>query len=452
MTATPVLFPAYDPSIHDYVTRCAGRPSVRISTASAAGTFAVIQGRARRTATLALAPGRAVTVEARGAGGTSTYRIRCLPADFPAWQVSGEAPSRWYVATPSLPVTPNGGHYVVIFDNHGTPVWWFRDAETPIDAKLLPGNLVAYATFDGHDPAYQVRKLDGTLVKRIKAPDGQIDDHELQQTASGDRFYLVYQPKPHVDISALGGPADATVLDGQIEEVSPSGKLLWTWSTADHVGIGEMAAWRDLIVAGPLEDPAGDPAYDVYHANSISVSGDLVLVSLRYANAVYAIDRTTGDVVWKLGGTPTPQSLSLVGDPLAPSPFSGQHDARLLPDGTITVFDDESFTGRPPRAVQYRIDSAARTATFMRSVSDPDVTASSCCGSARLTADGDWLVSWGGDPTFGEYAPDGRMLLRVSFDDVFSYRVIPVAASRLSATTLRAGMDAMVRARLAGAF
>jgi hypothetical protein len=44
------------------------------------------------------------------------------------------------------------------------------------------------------------------------------------------------------------------------------------------------------------------------------------------------------------------------------------------------------------------------------------------------------------------------MLLRVSFDDVFSYRVIPVAASRLSATTLRAGMDAMVRARLAGAF
>jgi hypothetical protein len=448
MTATPGLFPAYAPSVHDYVTRCAGRAAVRITTSSAAGTTALIGGKARRTATVALLPGRSVTVEGRGAGGSSTYHVRCLPADFPSWQVSGPgAPDRWYVAAPTLPGTPTGGHYVVVFDNHGTPVWWFRDAGTPIDAKLLPGNVIAYATFNGPDPSYQLRRLDGTLVQRVQAPDGQIDDHELQQTADGNRYYLVYQPQQHVDLSALGGPADATVLEGRIEEISPKGKLLWTWSTAGHVDVGEVASWRSTITAAPLIDPAGEPAYDVYHANSISISGNLLLVSLRYANAVYAIDRGTGYVVWKLGGTPTAQSLQVAADPLAASPFSGQHDARLLPDGTITVFDDESFTGRAPRAVQYRIDGVTRTATLLRSLSDPEITASSCCGSARLTADGDWLVSWGGDPTFGEYAADGRPLLRVSFDGLFSYRVVPVAASRLPVSALRAGMDAMAAAR-----
>lgn len=204
-----------------------------------------------------------------------------------------------------------------------------------------------------------------------------------------------------------------------------------------------MASWASTIVAAPLIDPEGEQAYDVYHANSVSVSGNLLLLSLRYANAVYAIDRSTGDIVWKLGARNPAQSLDVVADPLASSPFSGQHDARLLPDGTIT----SSTTRASPAGRQGPSSTAStarrETATLLRSLSDPEITASSCCGSARLTADGDWLVSWGGDPTFGEYAADGRPLLRVSFDGLFSYRVVPVATSRLPVSTLRAGMDAM---------
>jgi hypothetical protein len=232
------------------------------------------------------------------------------------------------------------------------------------------------------------------------------------------------------------------VLEGQIEQVSPKGKLVWTWSTADHVDPAESTAWQRSIISAPVNNPAGVSAFDVYHANSISVSGNTVLVSLRYANAVYAIDRKTDDILWKLGGTPTSKSLAVLGDSRATSPFSGQHDARLLPDGTITVFDDESLVGAP-RAVQYRIDPVARTATLVRSVSDPTIASSSCCGSARLTSDGHWLVSWGGDPTFGEYAADGTPLLRVTFTGVFSYRVVPVAASRVSSAALAKGMDAI---------
>jgi hypothetical protein len=443
LTATPALFPAYTPSVHDYVTRCAGTPKTTVSTWSAVGTTAVIQGKARPQATLALGPGRAITIDARAAGGTSSYHVRCLPADFPSFDVSGPgAPSRLYVTTPSLALGGTGGHYVAIFDNHGVPVWWYRDAGTPIDAKLLPGRLIAYATFNGTDPSYQVRRLDGSLVSKVRSPDGEIDDHELQKTSDGNDVYLVYQPKQHVDITSLGGPADATVLEGRIEEISPNGKLVWSWSTDGHVDPSESIAWAKSIVAGPINDAGGAPQYDVYHANSVSVSGNLVVVSMRYENAIFGIDRKTGNILWKLGGTPTPRSLTVVGDPHPESPFSGQHDARILADGTVSLFDDESQTGQP-RAVQFKIDTTARTATLVRSLSDPAITTSPCCGSARLLSDGNWLVSWGGDPTLGEYAADGTPLLRIQFAGLFSYRAVPVATDKLPVTALRRGMDTL---------
>jgi hypothetical protein len=170
-----------------------------------------------------------------------------------------------------------------------------------------------------------------------------------------------------------------------------------------------------------------------------------VLVSLRQTDAVYAIDRATGQIHWKLGGTPTPDSLTVVGDPDAAAPLGGQHDVRLLADGTITVFDDGTFLGRPPRAVRYRIDTAAHTATLLDQITDPTVATSLCCGSARLLASGNWLISWGGDPVFGEYQPDGAPVFKISFDGLFSYRVVPIAPEQLRIAQLRAGMNALSR-------
>ena len=175
-----------------------------------------------------------------------------------------------------------------------------------------------------------------------------------------------------------------------------------------------------------------------------------MLLSLRQTDGIYAIDKATGEILWKLGGTPTAQSLTVVGDPYGADPLGGQHDVRVLPDGTITVFDDGTFLGRPPRAVHYRIDAAAHTATWLGQITDPAIGTSLCCGSARMLADGNWEVSWGGDDVVGEYEPDGTPLFTMTFDGLFSYRAEPVEESRLSAAELRAGMNAMARSLLAG--
>ena len=448
ITSTPALYPAFSPAVHDYVVRCTGGTHTRFTTRAAAGTAPWIAGRPRRTASLRFHAGQSVTVEGRNAAGTVDYHVRCLPADFPAFTETRTAATKdWYLATPSLSLGQPGGHYVVVFDRNGVPVWWYRAAKSPIDAKLMPGPTIAWASFPVDTPQYELHRLDGTIASTVVSPDGWIDDHDLQRDKDGNYYYLVYRPKVGVDLTEYGGPADATVLEAEIQEVSPSGQLLWSWTSDGRVPISSTARWMPSAIIGqPVTTTDGVVTYDVYHPNAISLDGNTILVSMRYTDSVFAIDRTTGDILWKLGGTPTPQSLTVVGDPYGQVPFGGQHDVRIQPDGTISVFDDGSLLNRPPRAVRYAIDTTARTATLLESVSDPAVTGSICCGSARRLVDGDWVISWGGDPVFGEYRPDGTPVLKIAFDGaLFSYRVAPVAPGKLKIEALRAGMDAMFK-------
>ena len=450
ITSTPALTPSYSPSIHDYVVRCNPATPVRFSAWAAAGTTAMIDGRSASSTAVRLEAGQAATIEGRAAAGETDYHVRCLPQDFPQWTEATVGSSGiWTIATPTLSLGTARSHYIVVFDEHGVPVWWYKARRVPIDAKLLPqpggqSPAIAFSSFPASSEEYQVRRLDGTFVRRIVSPDGQIDDHELQVDSNGDYAFLVYAPKSGVDLTPFGGPADATVLQGEIEEVNPAGKLVWSWSTDGHVSMSESARWVKTILSMPVPLAGGVQGYDFFHANAVSLGRSIVLLSLRQTDGVYAIDRATGQILWKLGGTPTPESLTVVGDPAdATDPLGGQHDARLLPDGTVTVFDDGTLLGRAPRALHFRIDPVARTATLIGEVSDPTVTSSFCCGSARLLASGNWLVSWGGDPVVGEYRPDGTPVWRLSFDGLFSYRIVPVALGELSADELRAGMDAM---------
>jgi hypothetical protein len=183
-------------------------------------------------------------------------------------------------------------------------------------------------------------------------------------------------------------------------------------------------------------------AYDIVHINAVDPYGPKrVLVSLRHTDAIYAIDKPSGDVLWKLGGTQTSRSLKVLGDDV--SDFGGQHDVRALPDGSITLHDNGTGLGRSPRALRFRIDPNGMTATLLEAIADPAATDSPCCGSARKLPGGHWVISWGGIHLVEEMNEAGKRVFALHFAVHMSYRAFPVLRGRLVRRALRAGMDAM---------
>src|SRR3954454_1217445 len=187
---------------------------------------------------------------------------------------------------------------------------------------------------------------------------------------------IAYEPRRHANLSRFGGSRDVTVFDGQAQAGTPDGRLVWSWSTRGHTKPAESQRWRLRRTDSQFE---GKLAVDLVHLNSVQYVGPNLLVSLRKTNAVYLVRRSDGGILWKFGGTHRRESLKVKGDRYGRWPLDGQHDARMLPDGTVSVHDNGAFRpGRRPRIVRYRINTRTRTARLVQMIRDSKVGRSYC--------------------------------------------------------------------------
>ena len=439
VTTQPSLFPAFDPAVTDYVSRCDKSAPVSVDINAPDNTTVSVAGQAPQggafTVQVLRDVGQSFSIVSTSAGGTATYYIRCLPSDFPTWTTTHTGPTQaeWYAVSP-LTASP----YFVIYDTNGVPVWWRRSDTYLTFFAYLPNGHVAWtraASATPGGPAAEERRLDGSLVRLIDSVPAGNDFHELQLLANG-HYLIAGNRRRTVDLTAIGGPASATIDDPLIQEVTASGALVWSWDTYDHIPVTETQP----------EWGGNRGAFDLYHFNSIGADGSgRVIISYRHLNALYDVDKTTGQIVYKLGGSTRPESLTVVNDPLMTgSGFGGQHDARILSDGTLSVHDNGSGKNRPPRAARYQIDltSTPHKATLVEQVTDANVPSSFCCGSARRLPGGNWVMSWGGTPVAAELTPAGTRVFSLTFEANFSYRAVPIPFGQLSRSALRAGMDA----------
>jgi hypothetical protein len=447
LTVTPELTPAYAPEVTDHTVQCEAGTPVKVSAVVPAPRTLSVDGAPAASGTIEaavdLAPGQAFAFTLDGG---ETHHVRCLPADFPAWTTErpGTPDAGLIAFSPALGTTDPS--YAVIADDRGVPLWWKRaDVAYQIDVKVLPDGTVAWGRFLGaggySQTFYEHYALDGSDLGNLSTVGVGSDHHDMQQLANGNYLMVAYVAREHANLSSLGGPADATVLDALLQEVTPAGGLVWSWNSADHIPLAETADWG---LANTISAYAGQPAYDIVHVNSFEQEGDgTVLVSFRHLNAIYSVRRSDGGIDWKLGGTARPESLSVVDDPLAPAVFGGQHDARRLPDGTVTVHDNGTRRNRSERSVRYRIDPLLRTATLIESLSDGRVGASNCCGSSRRLPGGHWLMNWDAKALLTELDASGTPVLTMKFAKGFSYRAQAVPSGAADRTAMRAGMDAM---------
>ena len=440
----PPLFPDFDLAVSDYMVRCTGDP-VTVSGEGTGRTSVMVDGhgpfKGDFSQEVPLAPGQAFTVSTSTHGQTTDHFVRCLPPDFPELNFDrlGVPNQQFYVI--GLRRVPTGAStYIVVFDNHGVPVWWYPAAIGLGDAKVLSDGSIASSR--GNLTGYDVRALDGTVTHTISFQGSPTNDHDMEELPNGDFLVISYKTRADpVDLTPIGGSPDQTVQDAAIQEVDAANNVVWEWNSKDHIGLDQITPrWRNQV--------ATSTQHDLVHLNSVEPDGTSLILSMRFTDAVYSINRATGAIEWKLGGTTIPESLTPVGDDYPSLPLAGQHDARILGDGTLTVHDNATMANRPPRAVRYAIDETARTATQLESIQDPDVENAGCCGSARRSPQGSWLVSWGQRSQITEFAPNGdRAFLLTLGPDIltapFSYRAFPVPPGLLHASDLRAGMSSM---------
>lgn len=369
-----------------------------------------------------------------------------LPADFPSWRFESlrPAPPGLFVVSFSNPKDERP--WVIVFDDEGKPRWWFNPDTRALWGQVVGnGDLVWARSFgDGYglDPrmAHEVRSESGKLLRLVRTGGSIVDGHEYRELRNGNVLLDTYVPET-ADLRRFGGPKRAAIASAEVQEVDPAGRVVWRWSSRGKVGLRETGRWWRNVLSNPRRRLQRE-IFDPVHINSIEPRGDgEVVISTRHTDAVYGIDRATGEINWKLGGTRTGKSLRVTGDP-ATKLLGGQHDARIDRRGRLTVFDNSKDRPRRPRVVFYRLELGQRRAVYRGQLNDPQVQRSHCCGSAREMADGGWLVSWGDNPLVTGFDREGRIAFRLHLPAP-TFRAVPVPVGATSVDRLRRGMAAM---------
>lgn len=342
---------------------------------------------------------------------TATNRFVTAPGDLPQIYITGTgatAPGFIFLATMWGASQP----YLLIVDDLGQPVYY--EPTNPglpgADFKKQPDGALSWMDisrggFISIDQAYAVTST--WVVNGY----GGTDLHDLQVLTDGHALMLSYHSVPF-DLSAYGGITNAIVQDIVIQEQDALKNPVFNWSGLAH-----------LPVTTTYEPLTGAVA-DVFHGNAIERDTDgNLLLSSRHTAQIVKIDRTTGDIIWKLGGKEN--EFTFVND----GGFSYQHDVRRLPNGHITLFDNGNPRvdfSRPTdysRAVEYEIDEVAKVITRVWEYrSDPDIYGF-FMGNVQRLPNGNTFIGWGGPATIGsEVTPGGEVALEMRIDQwIYGY-------------------------------
>ncbi|KAH7260861.1 ASST-domain-containing protein [Fusarium redolens] len=205
-------------------------------------------------------------------------------------------------------------------------------------ARILPnGNLAVntlrtteLTTKDGGPfPFPFFNKYGGGVMSELD-PDGKVvrqftDDlghHDQYHYGDGRFLYTGLEALSPEDSAKVIGGVPGSEIDGityadTINEVDENGNLVWQWKVSERLPRDEY----------PLQPHYTREHYPLINSVIPMRDGKHILASLRSVSAVIIIERSTGDIVWKLG----------------PEILAQQHNATELDNGNILIFDNGAF-------------------------------------------------------------------------------------------------------------
>jgi len=338
-------------------------------------------------------------------GEMSVINDVAVPADFPKIDVDilqETAPGKIFITNQT------GVPYLIIFENDGTPYFYWRLENSNMDFNLHPTGTLSIWNRD----KYLELDSNYNLIDTLACGNGYSTDfHELQLLENGN-YLIIAKDYQTVDMSALitGGNPNASVLGTHAQELDRAGNVVFEFRTWDHFDI------LDAIEVNLLSN-----SIDYCHMNSIAVDYDgHIITSSRHLSEVTKIDRQTGEIIWRLGGKNN--QFEFVNDV---DSISYQHDARPVPGQPdhYTIFDNGNYhSPRFSRAVEFVIDTTMMTATKVWEYRQTPDRSSPAMGNTQRLSNGNTYINWAINslPKSTEVTPEGEIVYEMNFADNYS--------------------------------
>src|SRR5438552_4085878 len=131
------------------------------------------------------------------------------------------------------------------------------------------------------------------------------------------------------------------------------------------------------------------------------------VASFRHMGEITKIDRRTSEIIWRLGGRNN--QFAIMNDPLGG--FSAQHSVRVLDNGNLLLYDNGlRHSPLESRAVEYRLDTDAKTATMVWQYRRVPPVFTPFLGSVQRYQNGNTLIAFSTANLIVEVDPSGNPL------------------------------------------
>jgi hypothetical protein len=359
----------------------------------------------------------------------------------------------------STPYSGPGQSGPMIFDEAGNVVWFnplpSGTEASNLQVQQLEGKPVlswwqGYIPPQGFGEGEEVIvNSDYEQVDRVHAGNGFTADlHDFHITPQDTAVLTVFDPVD-CNLSNVGGPSGGAVTDAIFQEIDlRTGLVRREWHSLDHVSLSDSYS---TATTTSTKWP-----FDFFHLNSIDqLPSGRTLISARNTWTLYELNTLTGQIVLRVGGKHS--SVKLAGG--AATAF--QHDATVLANGTISVFDNGGVPNVHPqsRGLVLSVNPQTKTDTVVSEYEHSAALSSGSQGNIQQLANGNMFVGWGAEPYFSEFNSAGQLLfdghMHGSYQSYRTYRFpwtgTPTTMPAIAAVTAHAGGPATVYASWNGA-